>query len=160
MPTDIRRRDALGLEGRLLFGDAAPGSLAGRTIAGGRRVAFLVSGRVEPHRVDLLRWTIRLTDSEDGRHLWSRRIDLDDRAPEWRDEMIARMVAHIEPKILKAGLRGSGETDDDDPWHGVRQAFAALFARGWSEEAVAIAVQRYRDAIRADPAFDNALTAG
>ena len=141
------------VDGRLLFRDADLASEASRTIVRERRVVFVVAGRLECGRDDPCLWTVRLIDCDDGRHLWSRRVELDGSSPERRDELIAAMVARIEPQILMARVQGRPDSEDDDPWHRVRQAFAALFARGWSEEAVATAVQRYRDAIRADPAF-------
>lgn len=141
------------VDGRLLFRDAGLASDAGRAIVRERRVLFAVSGQLECGRDDLCRWTVRLVDCEDGRHLWSRRVEFAGSSPAQRDELVAAMVARIEPQLLMARVHGPADTQDDDPWHRVRQAFAALFARGWSEEAVATAVQRYREAIAADPAF-------
>jgi TolB-like protein/Tfp pilus assembly protein PilF len=141
-------------DGRMLFGGAEFASDRGRAVVVEHRVAFVVTGRLERTGGVAHRLSVRLLDGDDGRHRWSRRVDLDDDSAKARDALIAATVARIEPQIVlgRAGQPADDEpTDAEDPWPRVREAFAALFAHGWSEHSVETAVAKYRAAVTVAP---------
>ncbi|HVL59397.1 MAG TPA: BTAD domain-containing putative transcriptional regulator [Burkholderiaceae bacterium] len=139
--------------GSFLFAGIDPRSAIGRQIVHEHRVAYLVTGRLQRERGRQLRLTMQLFGA-DGHHCWSRHAEL---ASGWsarqRDELIASIVGGLERQLALDPMHRRTDHLVDDGWQKVRDAMRALFARGWSEEAVDHAVRCFRDAIDADPAL-------
>jgi DNA-binding SARP family transcriptional activator/TolB-like protein len=137
------------VEGRYVFGDVDPGGAEGRRIIRERGIACLITGALEATADGAQRMAVQLVEGDGGRLLWSRRFEVAaGRSAADDDELLAAVVGLLERQLAATRFDAPGA---DEGWRGVRAAMAALFARGWSEEAVRLAVQRYRAAIQANP---------
>ena len=135
--------------GRYLFAGVDPAGADGRRIIRERRVACLVTGALDAVTDGGERLSVQLVAGDGGRLLWSHQLGSSAAGPSASDDDLLAMVVSLLERQFAATQFDI--PDIDDGWQSVRAAMAALFARGWSEEAVQDAVRRYRAAIEANP---------
>ncbi|WP_291995521.1 BTAD domain-containing putative transcriptional regulator [Candidatus Accumulibacter sp. ACC003] len=113
---------------------------------------YLVTGSLRQPESGCLRIALQIVDGEKAQYLWSLQQDLLRGGKAAVDDFVAGSAARIEQQLSVAeATAGDAHDDRHDAWHKTHQAASALFSAGWSETAVATAVQRYREAIALDP---------
>jgi len=119
-------------------------------------VRYLVTGHLRRVREGKLRLKVELVECEDARHLWSALDEFPDaQLSDDVDVLAASLAARLEPQLNMAELNRCNRQPGLplDAWAMLRHATGALFARGWSEAAVADAVDACRRSATADPDF-------
>jgi adenylate cyclase len=125
-----------------------------RTMGQDLGVRYLVTGHLRRVREGKLRLNVELVACEDARHLWSVQDEVSDPlAPDDADLVVASLASRLDPQLNLAELNRLKDKAavPPDAWTMLRRASGALFARGWSETAVAEAVQSCRNSAIADP---------
>ena len=117
------------------------------------RARYLVQGSLW-EAGDRLRVSVQLLEAASGRLLWAQREEVAaGDLHEVQDEVVAEIVSHLEPEILRAELPELKRRRPVDlgAWSLYRRAHAILGMKGWREETVAEATALLRQAIRRDP---------
>jgi DNA-binding SARP family transcriptional activator len=117
------------------------------------RARYLISGSLRQPEPGSVRVAIQIVNGESAQYVWTMQQDLAaPRATEEVDDFVAGAAAKIEQQLILAEAgEGGKRTDGLDAWDKMHQASSALFAAGWSEEAVDASVRLYREAIALDP---------
>ena len=117
-------------------------------------VRYLVTGHLRRVREGKLRLNVELVECADARHLWSTLEEVSDPlVADDEDLLVASLASRLEPQLNLAELNRLEDKAavPADAWTMLRHAMGALFARGWSEAAVAEAVDSLRRSATADP---------
>ena len=117
-------------------------------------VRYLVTGQLRRVREGKLRLNVELVGCTDARHLWSTLEEVSDPLiADDEDLLVASLASRLEPQLNLAELNRLEDKAavPADAWTMLRHAMGALFARGWSEAAVAEAVDSFRRSATADP---------
>jgi adenylate cyclase len=117
------------------------------------RARYLVQGSLW-EAGDRLRVSVQLLEAASGRLLWAQREEVAaGDLHEVQDGVVAEIVSHLEPEILRAELPELRRRRPVDlgAWSLYRRAHAIIGMKGWREETVAEATALLRQAIRRDP---------
>ena len=131
------------------------GSTELRRVAEELGIRYVVTGsaRSSEQRV---RVAVQLIEAQTGNQLWAGRYDVERRDTlELQDEIARRIMVELEPALTKADLQiiRRRRSDSVDAWTEYRQAAGAIAVNGWSEDSVAEALARLRQAVAIDPEF-------
>ncbi len=99
---------------------------------------------------DRVRVTVQLIEAESGNQLWAGRYDVErGDTLDLQDEIARQIMTELEPALTKADLSviDRRRIDNVDAWSHFRQASGYIAVHGWSEDSVAEALNRLRQAI-------------
>jgi TolB-like protein len=118
-------------------------------------VRYVVTGSVRAS-AERVRITVQLVEAESGAQLWDGRYDVErGDTIQLQDEITRRIMIELEPALTKADFSVicRQRSESVDAWSLFRQANGAIAMRGWTEQTVAEARERLRQAIAADGNF-------
>lgn len=123
-----------------------------QVIAHSPRARYVISGSVRQREPGCVRVSIQIIETDSSQYVWTMQQDLAAPCATLEvDDFVAGATAKIEQQLTLVEARESHKGNAHDAWSKLRQANSALFAAGWSEEAVASAVHLFREAIALDP---------
>ncbi|WP_265569402.1 winged helix-turn-helix domain-containing protein [Sphingomicrobium nitratireducens] len=143
----------------MLSGETVPATQAELEQLGRRLgVSHLLSGSVR-RQDDRIRVTAQLISVEDGDRVWAQTFENDDSDPfAAQDRMAEQIVAAIEDVVQGSIARPPADagTESRAAWRAYREGRRALSQRG---PDLARAIERFEEAVAADPDFAQALAA-